>query len=103
MRGKCLHLFETNQMLKPISGINDFKWSIIDLFIDLFIDYLKINEFSVDKTLLTEDNKTYEEFQTALDMQPNGFLKKFFDYKFNQNELSPNEPRIKRPKIDMDE
>ena len=63
----------------------------------------KINEFFVDKTLLMEDNKTHEEFQTALDIQPNGFLKKFFDYKINQKELSPNEPRIKRTKIDMDE
>ena len=46
----------------------------------------KINEFSVDKSLLTEDNKTYEDFQTILEKQKNGFLKKFFDYKINEHD-----------------
>ena len=63
----------------------------------------KFNEFSVDKSLLMKDNKTYEEFQTALDIQENSFLKRFFDHKINEKELSPNEPRIKRPKIDKNE
>ena len=54
----------------------------------------KINEFSVDKSILTEGNKTYEEFQTLLEKQTNGFLKRFFDNKINvqaqnqQNEIT---------------
>ena len=38
----------------------------------------KINEFSVDKSLLTEDNKTYEEFQTVLKNKRMVFLKDFW-------------------------
>ena len=43
----------------------------------------KINEFSVDKSILTEGNNNYEEFQTVLENQTKGFLKRFFDYKIN--------------------
>ena len=43
----------------------------------------KINEFSVDKSLLTEDNIIYEEFQTVLENQKRRFLKMFFNYKIN--------------------
>ena len=42
----------------------------------------KINEFSVDKSLLTKDN-TLEEFKTVVKNQLNCFLKMFFEYKFN--------------------
>ena len=37
------------------------------------------------------------------DIQENSFLKRFFDHKINEKELSPNESRIKRPKIDKNE
>ena len=33
----------------------------------------KINELTVNKSLLTEDNKTYEEFHKVLEKQNNGF------------------------------
>ena len=42
----------------------------------------KINEFSVDKSLLTKDN-TLEEFKTVVKNQLNCFLQKFFEYKIN--------------------
>ena len=37
----------------------------------------KINEFSVDKSLLTEGNNNYEEFQTVLENQRNGLTESF--------------------------
>src|ERR1700761_5618618 len=43
----------------------------------------KINEFSVDKSLLTEDKNNYEDFISFLGEQENSFLKKFFEFKTN--------------------
>ena len=55
----------------------------------------KINEFSVDKSLLTKDN-ILEEFQTVLDKQKNGFLKTFFNFKINWKKSFKGESKIKR-------
>ena len=44
---------------------------------------VRINEFSVDKTILTEDKHTLEEFQTVLAKQKSIFLKNIFDFKIN--------------------
>ena len=45
----------------------------------------KINEFSVDKSLVIEGN-TYEEFQTVVEKQTNFFLKMFFHYKIDEQD-----------------
>ena len=61
----------------------------------------KINEFSVHKSLLTEDTETFEEVQTNLEMQPNLYLKKFFDHKINeQGQPQHNEQSNVNPLID---
>ena len=46
----------------------------------------KISEFSVDKNLLTESKSNYEEFQKVLEKQKNGFLKKNFNNKINEQD-----------------
>ena len=50
----------------------------------------RINELTFDKTVLTEDNKTLEEFQKVLDHQEPKFLKIFFNFISNQINSEPN-------------
>ena len=76
-------LLETlNDCLQPKDGNPDNRPDCCELL-------KKINEFSVDKSLLIEDN-TYAEFQTVLEKQ-NVFLKIFFDYKINEQDQTKRE------------
>ena len=61
----------------------------------------KINEFSVDKSLLTEDNKTYEEFKTFLVKQQNDFLKLFYYHLHNDEYQLKQNQEIKRSFVEI--
>ena len=48
----------------------------------------RINQLTVDKTVLMEDKNGLESFESVLAEQELSFLKMFFNYKLNQKPLS---------------
>ena len=55
----------------------------------------RINELTFDKTVLTKDNKTLEEFQKVLDHEEPKFLKIFFNFILNQINSEPNAKKVR--------
>ena len=55
----------------------------------------RIKELTFDEIVVTEDNKTLEEFQKVLDEQNPRFLKLFFNFILNQINSEPNAKKMK--------
>ena len=61
----------------------------------------KINEFSVDKNIMTKNRETYGKFLSILGIQSNGFLRMFFDYKINEQDQIQHNIEYESHEIDV--